>query len=114
MPSPFPGMNPYLEQNDTWQEFHNSFIIHAQAALTRQVGPNYIVKVEVRLILHELSAEERRFMGTSDLGVSTRTSRRGCGDGHLNVGGRSSCGCQRWKWSDISPSKSATGAIAAW
>jgi Protein of unknown function (DUF4058) len=74
MPSPFPGMNPYLEQNDTWQEFHNSFIVHAQAALTGQVGPNYIVKVEVRLILHELSAEERRFMGTSDLGVSTLTS----------------------------------------
>lgn len=72
MASPFPGMNPYLEQNDTWQEFHNSFIIHAQAALTRQVGPNYIVKVEVRLILHELSAEERRFFGMADLGVSSQ------------------------------------------
>jgi hypothetical protein len=72
MPSPFPGMNPYLEQNDTWQEFHNSFIIHAQGALTGQVGPNYIVKVEVRLILHELSAEERRFMGTSEAAVQLR------------------------------------------
>lgn len=26
MPSPFPGMNPYLEQDDVWQDFHQSFI----------------------------------------------------------------------------------------
>jgi hypothetical protein len=71
MPSPFPGMNPYLEQNDTWQEFHNSFIVHAQETLARQVGPNYIVKIEVRLILHELSAEERRFLGIGDVGITT-------------------------------------------
>jgi hypothetical protein len=75
MPSPFPGMNPYLEQSDAWQEFHNHFLLHAEAALIPQVGPNYIVKAEERLILHELSAEERRFMGTADLGVTSATNR---------------------------------------
>src|SRR5437867_4842391 len=70
MPSPFPGMNPYLEQNDTWQEFHNNFILRAQEALTGRVGPNYIVKVEVRLILHELPADERRFLGVADVGMT--------------------------------------------
>src|SRR5438105_3521144 len=59
MPSPFPGMNPYLEQSDTWEDFHANFITRAQEALCGQVGPNYLVKVEVRLLLHELSAEER-------------------------------------------------------
>jgi hypothetical protein len=59
MPSPFPGMNPYLEQNDTWEDFHTTFITYMQEALSEQVGPNYLVKIEVRLILHELSAEER-------------------------------------------------------
>jgi len=34
------------------------------------VGPNYIVKVEVRLILHELSADERRFFGRADVGIT--------------------------------------------
>jgi hypothetical protein len=62
-------MNPYLEQNDTWEDFHHSFLIHAREALTGQVGPNYLVKIEVRLILHELSAEERRFIGRADVGV---------------------------------------------
>ena len=53
MPSPFPGMNPYLEQNDTWEDLHHNFITRAQETLSGQVGPNYLVKIEVRLILHE-------------------------------------------------------------
>src|SRR5438552_2273045 len=76
MPSPFPGMNPYLEQTDTWQEFHNNFILRAQELLVGEVGPNYIVKVEVRLILHERSAEERRFFGIADAGISAAASTR--------------------------------------
>ncbi len=70
MPSPFPGMNPYLEQSDTWEDFHQRFITHAADALSGQVGPNYLVKVEARLYLHELSAEERRFFGRADIGVT--------------------------------------------
>ncbi len=70
MPSPFPGMNPYLEQNDTWEDFHQSFLIHARDILNGQVGPNYLVKVEVRLYLHELSAEERRYFGRADAAIT--------------------------------------------
>lgn len=69
MPSPFPGMNPFLEQNDTWQDFHHDFLTRAREILTGQVGANYLVKVEVRLILRELSADERRFVGVADVGV---------------------------------------------
>lgn len=69
MPSPFPGMNPYLEQSDTWEDFHSNFITRAQESLAGMVGPNYVVKIEVRLYLHELSAEERRYFGKSDLGL---------------------------------------------
>src|SRR5947209_19956470 len=70
MPSPFPGMNPYLEQNDTWEDFHNEFITRTREILTGLVGPNYLVKIEVRLYLHELSAEERRYFGRADVGVT--------------------------------------------
>jgi hypothetical protein len=69
-------MNPYLEQSDTWQDFHSSFLTHARDDLSGQVGPDYLVKIEVRLIPHELSAEERRFMGVADVGVSTEPSAR--------------------------------------
>src|SRR5437899_631920 len=70
MPSPFPGMNPYLEQNDTWEDFHNEFITRTREILSARVGPNYLVKIEVRLYLHELSAEERRYFGRADVGVA--------------------------------------------
>ena len=70
MSSPFPGMNPYLEQNDTWQEFHHNFISRSQEMLTPQVGPGYLVKIETRLYLHELSAAEGRFLGQADFSVS--------------------------------------------
>ena len=26
MPSPFPGMNPFLEQDDVWHDFHEKII----------------------------------------------------------------------------------------
>jgi hypothetical protein len=63
-------MDPYLEQNDTWEDFHQSFITHARDVLSGQVGDNYLAKIEVRLILHELSAEERRYMGRADVAVT--------------------------------------------
>ena len=70
MPSPFPGMNPYLEQNDTWEDFHQRFITHAADTLSSLVGTNYLVKIEVRLYLHELSAEQRRYFGRADVAVT--------------------------------------------
>jgi hypothetical protein len=71
MPSPFPGMNPYLEQEDTWEDFHQRFLTHAADELGGRVRGNYLVKIEVRLYFHELSAEERRYFGRADVGVTT-------------------------------------------
>lgn len=75
MPSPFPGMNPYLEQPDVWEDFHDRFIVYVAGALEAHVGPNYLVKIENRLYVHELGAEERRFMGRGDVGLPERVPR---------------------------------------
>jgi len=75
MPSPFPGMNPYLEQNDTWEDFHHEFLTRARAQLEPQVGAAYYVKVEVRPYIHELSADERRYFGRADAAVTSRAER---------------------------------------
>jgi hypothetical protein len=72
MPSPFPGMNPYLEQNDTWEDFHQEFLSRARAHLAARVEPDYFVKVEVRLYIHELSAEQRRYFGRADSAVTAK------------------------------------------
>ncbi len=39
MPSPFPGMNPYLEQADLWQDFHFEFLPAMRRQLVPQLGP---------------------------------------------------------------------------
>jgi hypothetical protein len=70
MPSPFPGMNPFLEQNDSWEDFHANFIARIQEKLSGEVGDNYLVKIEVRVLLHELSADERHFIGEADVGIA--------------------------------------------
>ncbi|HUY31286.1 MAG TPA: DUF4058 family protein [Pirellulales bacterium] len=76
MPSPFPGMNPFLEQSDAWEDFHQDFMTRARESLSAQVGPSYMVKLEVRLYLHELSAEERRYFGRADVGVTAPSMER--------------------------------------
>lgn len=76
MPSPFPGMDPYLEQPDVWEDFHSRYIVHVGDQLAARVGSNYAVKVEECLSLHELSAAERRFIGRADLGINRRGEKR--------------------------------------
>jgi hypothetical protein len=70
MPSPFPGMNPFLEQDDVWHDFHQSFIPLAREVIGAQVGPDYLVKVEEQLFIHELSSDERRLLGRADVAVA--------------------------------------------
>ncbi len=48
MPSPFPGMNPYLELPALWHEFHNRLIVAISDALTPYLQPRYYVAVETR------------------------------------------------------------------
>ncbi len=70
MPSPFPGMNPYLEQEDAWHDFHESFMPLAREVLNTQVLPRYFVKIDEHIYIHELDEERRRFVGRADLAVT--------------------------------------------
>ena len=57
MPSPFPGMNPYLEQPSVWEDFHMAFATQIRESLATQVRPNFLVKLEERVFIHEPSFE---------------------------------------------------------
>jgi hypothetical protein len=67
-------MNPYLEQPGVWHDFHQAYITTIRNALTPQIVPNYIAKIDDHIYVHELSAEERTFLGRSDLSL-LRSSR---------------------------------------
>ena len=42
MPSPFPGMDPFLEDPDIFPDFHDSFITHARDRIQEHLPPPYI------------------------------------------------------------------------
>lgn len=45
MPSPFPGMDPYLESPDFWADFHNNLAPEIQAELNAQIRPRYVARL---------------------------------------------------------------------
>jgi hypothetical protein len=70
MPSPFPGMNPFLERLAVWQDFHETFIPVAREILSSQLLPRYLVRIEEHVFIHETEAEEWRLVGQGDVTVS--------------------------------------------
>ena len=51
MPSPFPGMDPYLESPKYWSDFHVRFIAHWAEALNRVMPEHYVARAEERIQL---------------------------------------------------------------
>jgi hypothetical protein len=81
MPSPFPGMNPWLEQEGLWQDFHTKFLTAINERLVQQVRPRYVVILEQHLFIHELPAEDEsiRRAGRADLSLVRPLSEAGGG-----------------------------------
>jgi hypothetical protein len=86
-------MNPYLEQDDVWLDFHQSFIPLVREVLTSQVRPGYIVRVEEYLFIHELAEDERRPLGRSDVSVTRNPE-----SGHPGAAGAPSAAPARSRW----------------
>lgn len=58
MRSPFPGMDPYLEQAASWGGFHSRFINTLSDVLGEQLPPTYIVNIEVHVYIEDQETEE--------------------------------------------------------
>jgi hypothetical protein len=79
MPSPLPGMNPYLENPELWSEFHSWMIVAIADALDDCLSRDYRVAVEKRVYLSE--AGESVLVGIPDVSVQTvaQLSNLACG-----------------------------------
>lgn len=55
MPSPFPGMNPYLENPFFWREAHNRMIVALANDLGARLRPKYYAAIETRTYLEDES-----------------------------------------------------------
>src|ERR1700724_3630004 len=62
MPTPFPGMDPFLEANPIFQELHTQMLSEMQALLQPQLRPKYVARLERHLsegsAVQELDADE--------------------------------------------------------
>jgi hypothetical protein len=72
MPSPFPGMNPYLERDSVWRDFHGGFLHAAKAWLNVQITPRYYAKTEEHVFIENEENGSRRIAGISDVSVTKR------------------------------------------
>ncbi len=51
MPSPFPGMDPYLEEPARWPDLHHRLITYISNALQPQVRPRYHARIGERIYI---------------------------------------------------------------
>jgi hypothetical protein len=72
MPSPFPGINPYLEDSAYWSSIHHWLITEIARLLNQKLAPKYVVAVEVGI--YETSGEKSTLIGIPD-NIITKSSK---------------------------------------
>lgn len=72
MPSPFPGMDPYLEHPDLWPDVHHRLIVTLADTLAPALRPRYRVLVETRT--YRVEPSDLAFIGRPDV-ATVRTTR---------------------------------------
>jgi Protein of unknown function (DUF4058) len=61
MPSPFPGIDPFLEDQGYWKELHAKVLNWIQDVLAEEVPDTYEVRMEERLsLIYETDSDPRR------------------------------------------------------
>lgn len=60
MPSPFPGMDPYLEDPALWPDVHHELMSVIRRDLNEQLVPRYVVRIEERIYVSDEDDPGRR------------------------------------------------------
>jgi hypothetical protein len=63
-------MNPYLERDTVWSDFHSEYCKAIKKALVPQVQPEFYVKFNEHIYVHE---EPRRLVGLTDISVTRKS-----------------------------------------
>jgi hypothetical protein len=63
-------MNPYLEQDHVWHDFHERFCPAVAECLTPQVRPHFVARIDEHVYIHEMPNEPRRLAGRADVSLA--------------------------------------------
>src|SRR5882757_8697530 len=74
MPSPFPGMDPYIEEPSRWSDFHSTMIVAFRAALNSVLPERYVANVDQYVWLHEPDLKTRQRLGRPDAFVTDEST----------------------------------------
>lgn len=69
-PSPFPGMDPYLEAPDIWPDVHSSLMNIYREQLAPALSPTYLAELETHLVIDRGGAGDDRFAARPDVSVT--------------------------------------------
>ena len=58
MPSPFPGVDPFVEAQESWEGFHAVFLGEALDQIATALPENYVVRIEGRTTLRAVYSDE--------------------------------------------------------
>lgn len=72
MPSPFPGMDPYLEQPSMWPDVHTGCITAMRNHLQIQIAPHYIARLTPYIALEQIEIMPARRAVVPDVGIYER------------------------------------------
>jgi hypothetical protein len=70
MPSPFPGMNPFLEEPELWPAVHVELIMALRDAILPHLVPRYFVTIELREYEVSLSDLAPSLKGIGDVSIT--------------------------------------------
>jgi hypothetical protein len=70
-------MNPYIEQDAFWQDFHLEFLPAMRGRLVAQVRPKYIVMLDEHVYVKEHPPGPRRLVGRADASLAAPPRLRG-------------------------------------
>ncbi len=71
MPSPFPGMDPYLEQPAIWSDLHLTLIIAMRADLNAHLPAGYLATADRHVWIEPKFTPYLKTVGTQDRRVVT-------------------------------------------
>lgn len=69
MPGPFPGIDPYIEAQGLWPDFHTRFITYCCDALLDRLPDDYEAAIEEQIQLFESGEEERSHAIRPDVAI---------------------------------------------
>jgi hypothetical protein len=85
MPSPFPGMDPYLEEPTMWSDLHLTLIVAMRAELNAHLPKGYIAAADRHVWIENPDGDSSRVVEPDVYVTETRRASKGSSSGQLAI-----------------------------